>query len=391
MAEVDWRRAREQMMLDPSVINLNTGSFGPLSKPVFERVTELRRALAEEPMNFLVRETPRLLSEARSRLADFLGCDATRLVFTANVTAAMNMVASALRLTSPGEILLTDHEYGAMQWCWERVAQRQGLTLRTFPLPTLPSGPEEIVEQACRAMTSKTRLLFFSHVLSPTGMILPAKRLCEEAKKRGILTVIDGAHAPAYVPLQLSDVPCDFYGANCHKWLLAPTGAGFLYIGEGNEDCLQPLQVSWGWKQSQRSDFPDEFGSTSRIRFLEFEGTRDPCAWLSIPTAIDFQASLGWEQIRQRIRSLTQIVRNRLSNLDCLALATPGQEELSGAMTAFQMKTTLSANQLRQFFWEHRIEIPVIERPKCILIRLSTHFYNHEEEIERAVEMLTSL
>src|SRR6266568_1159751 len=173
-----WSQARSQVLLDPNVANLNTGSFGPLPRVVFERVTELRRRLAEEPMDFLVRAAPPLLWQARERLAAFLGGNARQLVFTANVTAAINTVASSLVLPAPGEILMTDHEYGAMQWCWERAAQRQGFILRTFPLPNFPRSSGEIVDAFRRAMTDQTRLLFFSHVLSPTGLILPAREIC---------------------------------------------------------------------------------------------------------------------------------------------------------------------------------------------------------------------
>src|SRR5436309_12195337 len=151
MASLSWSQARGQMLLDPEAINLNTGSFGPLPRVVFERVTDLRRRLAEEPMDFLVRQAPPLLWQARERLAAFLGADPRRLVFTANVTAAVNLVAASLPLAAPGEILLTDHEYGAMHWCWERAAQRLGLTLRTFPLPALARTPAEVVEAACAA------------------------------------------------------------------------------------------------------------------------------------------------------------------------------------------------------------------------------------------------
>src|SRR5579884_338055 len=268
-----WAEARAAMLLDPNVTNLNTGSFGPWPRPVFERVTALRQRLAEEPMDFLLRGLPPLLWDARERLAAYLGGDARRLVFTTNVSVAINIVAASLRLAAPGEILLTDHEYGAMHWCWERAAQRQGLSLRTFPLPVLTEDPAEIVEAFRRAITDRTRLLFFSHVLSPTGLVLPAREICAEARRRGVLTVVDGAHAPAMVPIELSTLGCDFYGGNCHKWLLAPTGSGFLYLGQGNEERLQPLQVSWGWHQERdRLDERDEFGSTPRLRAFEFQG-----------------------------------------------------------------------------------------------------------------------
>src|SRR5437016_9986102 len=168
MSEPFWANARARMLLDPTVANLNTGSFGPLPRIVFEEVTRLRQRLAEEPMDFLVRQAPPLLWQAREHLASFVGGDPYRLVFTTNVTAAINTIAASLRLAAPGEILLTDHEYGAMHWCWERAAQRQGLTLRTFPLPIRSEDPGAIAAAARAALTSRTRLFCFSHVRSPT-------------------------------------------------------------------------------------------------------------------------------------------------------------------------------------------------------------------------------
>ena len=390
MQHPDWTAARAGMMLNPSAINLNTGSFGPLPRCVFECVTALRQRLAEEPMDFLLRGLPPLLWEARTRLSEFIRCDPRRLVFTANVTTAINLVASSLRLAAPGEILMSDHEYGAMVWCWERAAQRLGLGIRTFPLPIVPDDPEEIVRVARAAMNEHTRLLFFSHVLSPTGMVLPAKELCAEARKRGILSVVDGAHAPAFVPLNIEEINADFYGANCHKWLLAPTGSGFLHIGRGNEDRLEPLQVSWGYRREKRPlDEQDECGSTPRLRFLEFEGTRDVCPWLAVPSAIDFQANLGWEAIRGRIAELVRHVRSRL---DWLRPATPTHPALHGALSAFHLPDSVDAPLLRKRLWEEQsIEAPIIERPYGLLIRVSTHFYNTKEEVDRLAMALPGL
>jgi isopenicillin-N epimerase len=393
MPSAFWSDARARMMLDPTTTNLNTGSFGPLPRAVFDRVTALRRRLAEEPMDFLLRAVPPLLRTAREALALFLGGDARRLVFTVNVTAAVNLVASSLRLASPGEILLTDHEYGAMHWTWQRAAQRLGLTLRTFPLPILASSPQEIVDAACSAMNERTRLFFFSHVLSPTGMILPARELCAEARKRGVLTVVDGAHAPAFTPLNLKEVNADYYGSNCHKWLLAPTGSGFLYLGPGAWERVQPLQVSWGWTPDPaRLDEPDEYGSTPRLRFLELEGTRDICPWLTVPAAIQFQEEIGRERIHERIGELTRYVRRQLTGLCDLTIATPADTALHGAMTAFRLPAECDAAALRRGLWEKwRIEAPVIERPEGLLIRASTHFYNTEEEVDRLAEALSEL
>jgi isopenicillin-N epimerase len=322
------------------------------------------------------------------------------LVFTVNVSAAINLVASGLTLSAPGEILMTDHEYGAMHWCWERAARRHGMTLRTFRLPTVAKSPDEIVEAAVRAMTVRTRLFFFSHVLSPTGLVLPAAELCAEARRRGIVTVVDGAHAPAMIPLDASKVGADFYTGNCHKWMLAPTGAGFLVIGPGNEDRLEPLHVSWGYKvdqypiaeaktASRNADAPDAFGSTPRTRYLEFEGTRDVCPWVTIPDAIDFQAEIGIERIRRRIAELVDYTRCRIGDLG-LQLATPTAAGLHGSMTAFELpvKGPAKSAQLRQAIWKHRIEVPVIERPDRLMIRVSTHFYNTCEEVDQLATVL---
>ena len=395
-----WAAARGRMILDPTIINLNTGSFGPLPSPVFNRATELRQLLAAEPTHFFVRQLPPLLWNARERLAAYLGTLPARLVFTSNVSAAINLIASGLTLATPGEILLTDHEYGAMHWCWERAARRQGLTLRTFPLPTMATTPGEIVDAAVRAMTPRTRLFFFSHVLSPTGLVLPAAELCAEARRRGIISVVDGAHAPAMIPLDVTAVGADFYTGNCHKWMLAPTGTGFFAIGPGNEDRLEPLHVSWGYRADQYPlgdrqrglkdlDGPDAFGSTPRTRFLEFEGTRDVCPWLVVPESIDFQAALGVERIRSRIAGLVAYTRDRIGTVG-LRLATPTAAGLHGSMTAFDLpfKGPTKAHALRQAIWKHRIEVPIVERPDRLLLRVSTHFYNTHSEIDRLAEVL---
>lgn len=388
----DWSAARQLVPLDPSVTMLNTGSFGPTPTPVFDRVTELRRRLAAGPTDFFLRQLPPLLWDARTRTAAFLGTDPHRLVFTTNVSVAINLVASSIRLDPPGEILMTDHEYGAMVWTWERAAKRLGLTIRTFPLPTMASDSREIVSAAERAMTPDTRLLFFSHVLSPTGLVLPAKELCALARGRGIPTVVDGAHAPAMLPLNVNEVNADYYTGNLHKWLLAPIGAGFLVIGPGNEDRLEPLVVSWGYHPDRYPlgdptrgtgpDDPDSFGSTRRTRFLEFDGTRDVCPWLTVPAAIDFQSSLGWEAVRGRMAELAVFTREAIGVRHGLKLATPAVPGMHGSMTAFELPAGVHAAKLRAELWERRIEVPIVDRPDRLLIRVSHHFYTTEAEIE---------
>lgn len=225
---------------------------------------------------------------------------------------------------------------------------------------------------------------------------MPAKALCAEARKRGVVSVVDGAHAPAMIPLNVSDVNADFYTANLHKWLLAPIGSGFLVIGPGNEDRLQPLHVSWGYHPDRDPpgdavaggpDGRDIYGSTPRTRFLEFEGTKDICPWLAVPDAIDFQAGLGWDAIRGRMAELAEFTRTRFAALG-LKSATPDAPGMHGALTAFELPAGRTAAEWRRIVWDRRIEVPIIERPERLLIRVSHHFYTTEAEIDTLADLL---
>lgn len=381
------------MMLDPTITNLNTGSFGPSPKNVFDRVTEFRRRQAEAPMDFILRQTASLLWHARCRFAEYLGTQPQRLIFAQNVSSAVNIVANGLKLDPDGEILTSDREYGAMHWCWERAAKQHGMPLKTFHLPLMPKSPDEIVDAVAAAITPKTKLLFFCHVYAATGMVVPAKDICALARKHNIISVVDGAHAPGTIPLSIDDIDCDFYAGNGHKWVLAPTGAGFLALNENRRYDLEPMHVSWGYNPENVTDWDaqDEHGSTPRVRRLEMEGTRDYCPWLTVPEAIDFQASFGFEAIRKRQHELASIVRHRCESLKDLNLTTPADPRFHGPMTAFRVPNELPADEVRRRLWEARIEIPVTDWPDGRIIRVSTNFYNTEEEIERFVEAAPTL
>jgi isopenicillin-N epimerase len=395
MLPLDPKDARERMLLPASVVYLNAGSFGPPPRSVHEAAADLRRELAEQPTDFMLRKVPSLLWRAREELAEFVGCPPERLLFTSSVSAAVSLVASSLALASPGEILLSDREYLTMRWCWERVAQRSGLALRTFSIPEEPSGPDEIADAAIKSMKPHTRLIFFSHILSSNGLVLPARRICEEAQRRGIVSVVDGAHAVALTDLRLSAIPCDFYVGSCHKWLLAPSGASFLYLGREREDRLQPLTISWGHYSDRADSAPDErdpFGSTPRLRRLECEGTREICPWFAVPKAIEFHRSFGEGGAIAHMRMLAEHARARIADVAGLAAATPADPLLSSPMVAFRLPRGADTAQLQRALREtHRIEAAVMDRFDPPMLRLSPHVYNTVSEIDHLAECLSSL
>lgn len=383
------RAWRAQVALDPEIAYLNTGSYGLLPRPVLAVVTALREELYRNPVDFLWRRFGPRLESARERLAGFLAAPPHRLFFALNVSEAINWVAASLRLAAPGEIVLTDHEYGAMRWVWERCAARCGLTLRTLVVPMHATTREEVVAELARQWRPATRLFFFSHVLHTTGMVLPAAELCAAARRQGIVTVVDGAHAPGMIPLHLEQIAADYYCANLHKWLLAPLGAGFLYCTAGREELLQPTHVSWGWHYDRsRAEARDGHGGTFRQRAFEFVGSRDLSPWLAVPAAIDFHQAVGPGNIRARHLELSDQVRARLEVVPGVICVTPQAPELRGGLTAFRLPPH-DATTVRRLLWErHRIEINLVDHPAGPWLRVSTHFYNLPEEIERLGQAL---
>ena len=395
-----WLSHRSQMMLDPGSINLNTGSFGPTPQSVFNDAQENRRQLASQPMDFLLRLLPPRLHQARLRLSQFLHSPFASIVFFPNVTLALNGVINSLPMLlghserktdlSRTEVLMGDLEYGSLVWAWQKLSRATGLRLKVISLPRTPKDHGEILDAFHKAWTPATKAVYFSHVTSPTGMVLPAREICHLARTQGALSIVDGAHAPAFVPLNLEALGADFYAANCHKWLLAPIGSGFLSAGPDFLEKLDPLWVSWGYIPDSRMGLheTDALGSTPAIRRLEFAGTMDPAPYLGVAPAIDLHQRMGPEAIRNRQAELNRIVRETVSEATGWKLQTPELGEMSGGMVSYQLPGPFPKNPgpslpLRNFLWEnYRLEVNFIEREnEPLMIRFSTHFYTTPGEI----------
>lgn len=373
---------KPHFLLDPQLVFLNHGSFGATPRPVFRAYQRWQRELERQPVEFLGRRASSLMAASRWELADFLGTQADHLVFTTNVTVAINIVAHSLKLGPGDQVLSSDHEYGALDRAWRFLAAERGFAYINQPVPIPLTTPQAFLESFWRGVTSRTRVIFLSHITSPTALIFPIERVAERARQAGILTVIDGAHAPGQIPLHLDDLGVDFYGGNLHKWLCAPKGTGFLYAAPAVQHLLKPLVVSWGFQ----ADVP---GPSRFIDEQEWWGTRDLAGFLSVGEAIRFQERQHWEAIRRECHSLAAEAEGGICALTRLAPLHTGGSTWYSQMVAAPLPPTTDLAQVKARLLErHRIEVPVFTWQGRKLIRVSVQGYNSRTDIQRLLAAL---
>ena len=369
---------------EAGAVNLNAGTMSPTPKPVLEEVTRLRRLQAAGPSDFLWRQGPVLLEASRQRLAEYLSCRRDELLLLSNVTWGLNVVANSLDLPVGSEILTTDHEYGAMDLLWRRLSERRGWRVRRVVLPYRSERPDEIVRAFEAAFTRRTRVLFFSHVTSTTGLVLPAGRLCRLARRRGAVSVLDGAHAPGMVPVDLRKIGADFYAANCHKWMMAPATVGFLHARGSLRDRLQPPITSWGWGYQPRlAHVSTPWGGTHWQQSHEFHGCEDRTPQMVLGATLDFRNLLGGDLVvAGRCRALATHARRRLAELG-LTPATPENPELSGALVAGEFASPEQAPPDHWLWNNHRIECPITRSDGRAFLRISAAWFVTTGEIDK--------
>jgi isopenicillin-N epimerase len=386
MTSIDPLVARKLVMLPEGKANLNAGTLSPAPRTVFEAVTRYRERMSSNPSNFCWRELPILIQKARSRLATFLNAPIAGLVLVPNATYGLNLVFNSLELPSGSEVLTTDHEYGSMRFLIDRVARVHGWTVREVKLPYRSEDPSEISDAVTREFTDRTRMLFFSHINMTTGLVMPTKTICERAHFRDILSIVDGAHAPGSIPVDITSIRADFYAANCHKWMMAPAGSAFLHCEHSRRAMIKPLVTSWGYGYDPaKMDEMSEGGGTRWQWDLEFHGTTDRCAQCAIPDAIDFLESIGLDQIRARVRHLSDYLESgmRAGGFEC---ATPRNPVLRGPLTAFEFPTDAPAKVRDRMYNEFNIECPVTVAAGKQFLRCSTALFVTEQELDSLVK-----
>lgn len=377
-------------LLDPDVVFLNHGSFGATPRPVFAEYQSWQRRLEAQPVRFLARELPGLLAEARAALGAYLGVASDDVVYVPNATFAVNVVARSLSLGPGDELLTTDHEYGACENIWRFLSQKRGFAYvrqpLPFPLPPEPDLEDFLVDTFWQGVTPRTRVIFLSHISSSTALRLPVARICARARAEGILTVIDGAHAPGQIPLDLEAVGADFYTGNAHKWLCAPKGSAFLYTRPESQKVIEPLVVGWGWGEERAISFGSDY-----LDYLQWLGTNDLAAYLSVPAAIAFQEDHGWPAVRDHCHTLLQAALARISQLTGLPSPYP-VDRLYRQMAVAPLPpiADLAAFQFR-LYDQFRVEIPCIEWQGRQFIRISIQGYNRAEDVSALEAALATL
>jgi isopenicillin-N epimerase len=368
---------RDLFLLDPDVVFLNHGSFGACPRPVFEEYQRLQLELERQPVDFLsrYRRFPGLIDEAKAALAAYVGADTRNLVFATNATEGMNAVARSLELAPGDEVLAPVGEYGAVDMIWRHACTRSGARYVTVEIAP-GTGVGEALELLWSGVTPATRAVVCSHISCFSGVVFPVEELCRRARERDVLSIIDGAHAPGQIPLRIEEIGADFYAGNCHKWLCAPKGAGFLYARPECQDWLEPLVLSWDWEEE--SAFADR---------RRWPGTRDPAAWLAVPAAIRFQEEHDWDAVRSRCHALGLEARARLAELFDLEPVTPTEDSFVQLLGAALPECDVVEVQGR-LLDEFAIEVPLLELLGMPLVRVSLQAYNDESDVDALVHAL---
>ncbi|MCE2792470.1 MAG: aminotransferase class V-fold PLP-dependent enzyme [Planctomycetota bacterium] len=381
--DADWADLAAHWDIRPDTIYLNHGSFGPSPRVVRETRRRFIDALDCQPMDFYVRQFEPQLLEARRQLAEFLGTTQKNVVFAENATFAMNVVADSFPLKAGDEVLLNDHEYGAVLRIWERRCRRVGAQVKVAPLPERFESAEQVVEAITAGITRRTRLAIVSQITSPTAIILPVAEIAAACREREVAICVDGPHVPAQIDLHLDTLGVDFYCASLHKWLCAPLGTGFLYAHPRWQSIVQPQLLSWG---RLLPALPEQWDEQ-----FTWSGTRDSSLYLSVPAAIDFMTNtIGLGTFRSRCGWLANEAGARLLELTGERPLAPTTGGWYGTMCHVPLPPG-DWSQLQNWLWEaHRIEVPIIHFNSRWFVRVSSHLYNTTAQIDLLVRALAS-
>ncbi len=375
---------KSQFLLDPEVTFLNHGSFGACPKLIFEKYQYWQLELEKHPVQFITKHQAGYLKTAKEALADYVGCAPEDFFFTANPTVAINTVMRSIKLEPGDEILSTNHEYGAMDRTWHFYCEKSGAKYIRQNIPLPIQSKESLLEDFWKGYTSKTKIVFINQISSATALIFPVKEIIQKAKSLGLITIIDGAHVPGHIDLNLTDLDPDYYTGTLHKWMLAPKGCSFLYVKKELQNNIDPLVVGWGYQSE----------SPSKSRFLdyhEFQGTRDISAFLTAPTVIQFLKENHWTEKAKQSKQLILENYKRFCDLLGSTPICPVTNVFLGQMFSIPIKTEQPMVLKELLYEKYKIEIPVMKIDHGIFLRISLNAYNDEKDLETLYSALKEI
>ena len=364
-----------QFLLDSTITFLNHGSFGACPQPIFDEFQRFQRELELDPVHFIQKKLPVYLKQAKAPLGEFIGCNPKDFFFVPNPTVAINTVMRSLQLQPGDEILATNHEYGAMDRTWHFYCKKSGAKYVRQPITLPVVSKEQIIAEFWKGYTNKTKVVFLNHISSSTALIFPVKEICDKAQELGLITIVDGAHVPGHIDLDLADLNPDFYTGTLHKWMLAPKGSSFLYVKKEFQDDIDPLVVSWGYESL----------APSESRFLdyhEYQGTNDHSAFLCTPTVIHFLKENDWKAKSEACKQIVFENYQRFCDLLQTQPIAPITSEFLGQMASIPVKTTKPAELKDLLYNQYKIQIPVMPLNDKVYLRYSINAYNTQEDLE---------
>lgn len=375
---------KNQFLLRDDITFLNFGSFGACPKPVFERYQKFQLELEQEPVQFITMSGPKYLKESRNELGNYINADADDLVYVTNPTYAVNIIAKSFSLKARDEILSTDIEYGACDRTWNYYCKKAGAVFKRQPIRFPIKSKEDFIEQFFKGLTTKTKLIFISHITSTTGLRLPVEEICAVAKQKGILTLIDGAHAPGQVNLNLKTLGADMYTGACHKWMMTPKGCSFLYVKKEFQHLFDPLVISWGYQALFPSHSPF-------LDYHQMQGTRDFSAFLTVPYAIDFMQKNNWEKVSASCRKLVKENAPQLCMLLNATPIAPLTDDFVVQLYSAQIKTSEPEKLQRDLYEKYKIEIPVMRQGDKVYLRYSINAFNTQADLDKLFDSIQKI
>ncbi len=366
---------QSKFLLNPAITYLNFGSFGACPKPIFEDYQKWQLELEREPVQFVTVNGPRYLKASREALAKYIHCDADDVVYVTNPSYGINIIVKSLQLNADDEILSTNLEYGALDRTWNYYCKKAGAKYvrQEISLPLV--SKEQFIEDFFSGLTNKTKAIFISHVTSATALIFPVKEICDMAKAKGLFAIIDGAHVPGHISLNIEELQPDVYTGACHKWMCAPKGCSFLYIKKEWQHLFDPLVISWGYESAAPS-------SSQFLDYHQTQGTRDISAFLSVPKAIEFLNENSWLKVADDCRHLAHSNYIRFCNLLNTQPLCPVTDEFLGQMCSIPITTSQHEKLQRLLFEKYRIEIPVMKQGDHVFLRYSIQAFNTQEDLD---------